>query len=61
MGKPRDVYLKPNRLEDVIFLIQYLGLGKAYGLEDGTEADGVIPRSHSNNLKKTIHFPTDRR
>jgi hypothetical protein len=48
MGKPRDAYLKPNRLEDVIFLIQYLGLGKAYGLEDGTEADGIIPRSVCN-------------
>jgi hypothetical protein len=22
--------------------------------------DGRIPRSHSNNLKKLIHFPTDK-
>jgi HTH-type transcriptional regulator / antitoxin HigA len=27
----------------------------------GLQADGLIPRSHSNNLKKTIHFPSDRR
>jgi HTH-type transcriptional regulator/antitoxin HigA len=25
------------------------------------QADDLIPRSHSNNLKKTIQFPTDRR
>ena len=25
------------------------------------QTDDLIPRSHSNNLKKTIHFPTDRR
>ena len=31
---PRDAYLTPNRLEDVIFLIQYNGLGQAASLTD---------------------------
>jgi hypothetical protein len=44
---PRDAYLKSNRLEDVIFLIQYLGYA-AYALENGTEPDGAKPRSARN-------------
>jgi hypothetical protein len=41
----RNAYLNHNRLEDVIFLIQYLGLDKNYSLEEGTKPDGVSPSS----------------
>jgi hypothetical protein len=44
----RNAYLRPGRLEDVLFLIQYLGLGKSYSLEDDTKPDGVAPRSASD-------------
>ncbi len=40
----RDAYLIPNRLEDVIFLIQYLGLGDSAVLEAKT-AMHTDPRS----------------
>ncbi len=42
---PRAAYLTANRLEDVIFLIQYIGLGQAASLTDGTTPHGVAPRS----------------
>jgi len=41
----KNTYLLASRLEDVIFLIQHLGLGEHYSLERGKVADGVSPRS----------------
>jgi hypothetical protein len=41
----KDFYLTRLRLEDVIFLIQYLGLGEHYSIEEGGKPDGVGPRS----------------
>lgn len=38
-------YLKRRRLEEVIFLIQYLGLGEAYSLAEGVAAAGEMPCS----------------
>ena len=37
-------YLKANRLEDVIFLIQYLGLGQNYALGANTTPPGMTER-----------------
>lgn len=45
----KDPYLNRNRLEDVIFLIQYLGLGKNYSLAKGKKADNVDPRSAADS------------
>jgi hypothetical protein len=43
MARP---YLIQDRLEDVILLVQYLGLGKAYAIEKDTKIDGALsPRS----------------
>ena len=45
----RDAYLRPNRLEDVIFLIQYLGMGEHYAMEKaGGPPEEVGPRSASD-------------
>jgi hypothetical protein len=41
----RNHYLRTNRLEDVIFLLQHLGLGEHYALEEDTIPEGVRPRS----------------
>jgi hypothetical protein len=47
-------YLRAGRLEDILFLIQYLGLGKSYSLELGSNPDGVAPRSSSDGLWVTV-------
>jgi hypothetical protein len=39
-----------HRLEDVIFLIQYLGLGQEASLKKKTRPDGVSPRSVREKL-----------
>ena len=49
-----NAYLRAGRLEDVLFLIQYLGLGKNYSLERDSRPDGVAPRSSSNGLWVTV-------
>lgn len=41
----KNAYLYRGRLEDVLFLIQYLGLGNNYSLGQDTKPDGVAPRS----------------
>lgn len=41
----RAAYLDGNRLEDVIFLIQYLGLGESFSLADGVTPFSVSPSS----------------
>jgi hypothetical protein len=46
----RNAYLRAGRLEDVLFLIQYLGLGKSYSVERDSKPDGVAPRSSSDGL-----------
>lgn len=51
---PRNRYLKAGRLEDILFLIQYLGLGESYKLERGSKADGVTTRSSSDGLWVTV-------
>lgn len=45
----KDAYLIANRLEDVIFLIQYLGLGKSYFITKGIPADGISPQSDTRS------------
>jgi hypothetical protein len=40
-------YRIERRLEEVLFLIQHLGL-KAYSLEDGSAPDGTVPHSATN-------------
>ena len=42
---PSNLYLKDNRLEDVLVLIQYLGLGSRYSLLEGNSPHGSEPRS----------------
>lgn len=56
---PRNPYLQMGRLEDVLFLIQYLGLGKSYSLERDSKPDGVTPRSSADGLWVTVarHHP----
>lgn len=41
----RNPYRHANRLEDVIFLIQYLGLDESYSLKKGTNPHDTAPRS----------------
>ncbi len=50
----RNAYLQEGRLEDVLFLIQYLGLGKSYSLEQDTKPDGVAPRSSPDQRWVTV-------
>ena len=51
----RDAYLRAHRLEDVIFLIQYLGMGEHYSLEfDGKPPEGVSPRSSTDKDNKWV-------
>ena len=47
-------YLRAGRLEDILFLIQYLGLGKNYSLERDSKPDGVAARSSSDGLWATV-------
>lgn len=41
----RREYLKSNRLEDILFLIQHLGLGQYCNLQKGVNPSSVPPRS----------------